>query len=113
MANFDENTWYQLNVAGSDQSMAGTGLYDQGKGAVFFAITNTSDGQQQWQLFPFNSSCYVLRTAESGQFGYLATGASTDESTPGETVPEVSAPCTLPKYSSEATLTFWSHRCAT
>ena len=69
--------------------MAGTGLYDAGKGAVFFANTNTSDPQQMWQLFPFNSTYYVLRTKESGQFGYMTAAVSTDANTPGNTVPTV------------------------
>ena len=93
MANFDTNTWYQLTVASATkQSMAGSGLYDHGKGSVFFTTTNISDTQQQWQLFPYNSTYYVLRTKASGQFGYMGVNVGTDESTPGNSVPSVHCP---------------------
>jgi hypothetical protein len=94
MANFDTTKWYQLELGGSgkSQSMSGTALFDAGKGAVFFENTNTTDPEQMWQLFPFNSTYYVLRTKASGQFGYMSASVGTDESTPGNTVPTVRFP---------------------
>ena len=91
MANFNTSAWYQLELGGSEksQSMVGTGLYDAGKGAVFFTGTNTSDPQQMWQIFPYNSTYYVLRTKASGQFGYMTAAVSSDSNTPGNTVPTV------------------------
>jgi hypothetical protein len=57
MANFDTNSWYQLTLGSSTaQSFTGTPLFDHGKGAVFFQTTNTTKKEQQWQIFPFNSS---------------------------------------------------------
>ncbi|TAQ87943.1 hypothetical protein B7494_g3734 [Chlorociboria aeruginascens] len=88
MANFDTNHWYQLSV-GDSNSMVGTGLYDAGRGAVFVKATNSSNPDEQWQLFPFNSSYYVLRTKESGAQSYLNTATETTETTPGSTVPNM------------------------
>ncbi|KAG0646395.1 hypothetical protein D0Z07_7648 [Hyphodiscus hymeniophilus] len=85
MANFDTNSWYHLGARKS--SLAGTGLYDHGKGAVFATGTNASDPQQLWQFFPYNSTYYVLRTKASGQFGYMSAAAGANETTPGDTVP--------------------------
>jgi hypothetical protein len=94
MANFNSSKWYQIQLGGSGQtqSLSGTGLYNAGKGAVFFEVTNTSDPQQMWQMYPFNSSYYVLRTSESGQYGYMTAkvGDESDGTNTGNTVPEVS-----------------------
>lgn len=89
MANFDSNRWYQLLVksASNVQSMDGSVLYDQGKGSVFFKITNTSQPEQKWQLYTYNSSFHVLRTKGSGPDGYMNVYASVNETTPGGTVP--------------------------
>lgn len=90
MANFDKNKWYQLNVGGgTTQSMAGSPLFDHGKGSVFFTFTNTSDPQQRWQLYSYNTTYYVLRSQASGPFGYMGVNVATDASTPGNTVPSV------------------------
>jgi hypothetical protein len=91
MANFDSNRWYQLLVksASNVQSMDGSVLYDNGEGAVFFQLTNTSDPEQQWQLYPYNSSFYVLRTQASGPDSAMTVFASDTETTPGGTVPSM------------------------
>ena len=111
MANFDTSRWYQLQLGGSgkSQSMSGTVLYDAGKGAVFFENTNTSDPEQMWQLFPYNSTYYVLRTKASGQYGYMSTSVSSDETTPGSTVPTVRQFLKTPIVTM---LIFVSDRCA-
>lgn len=92
MANFDSNRWYQLDVGPVEgQSMVGTTLFDeQLRGAVFFQVTNLTSPLQNWQVYPFNSSYYVLRTEASGPYGYLSVKASVDETTNGNTVPFIS-----------------------
>lgn len=41
---------------------------------------------EQWQIFPYNSSYFVLRTKESSSIGYLAVAVGTgDVPTPGNT----------------------------
>lgn len=93
MANFDTNRFYQLVIGKGEsggsggQSMVGTSLFTQGKGAVFFKITNTSDSEEHWQIFPFNSSAYILRTKASGSEGYLGVALKQNEDTPGKSVP--------------------------
>ena len=91
MANFNSNQWYQLNViaATSDLSMDGSILYDHGKGSVFFQNTNTTLPGQQWQIYTFNSSTYVLRTKDSGHDGYLGVAVTYNGTTAGNTVPEM------------------------
>src|SRR6266702_4241794 len=91
MANFNSNQWYQLNVksASTDLSMDGSILYDHGKGAVFFQDTNTTLPGQQWQIYAFNFSTHVLRTKESGHDGYLGVAVNYNETTAGNTVPEM------------------------
>ncbi|OCL13472.1 hypothetical protein AOQ84DRAFT_108680 [Glonium stellatum] len=91
MANFNSNQWYQLTAVSesTDLSMAGTILYDHGQGAVFFQVTNTTHPAQQWQIYPFNSSTYILRTKESGHDGYLCVAVYYNGTTPGYTVPQV------------------------
>jgi hypothetical protein len=89
MANFDTSSWYQITRESGDvQSMDGTPLFNAGlNGTVFFHITNTNSTEQQWQIFPYNSSYYVLRTHASGENGYLGAAYSVNETTPGQTVP--------------------------
>jgi hypothetical protein len=91
MANFDTTKWYQIIQTGSTaQSMDGSYLYNAGEsGATFFKITETTDPEVQWQLFPYNSTTYVLRTKASGEFGYMTAAVSEAEITPGGTVPQM------------------------
>jgi hypothetical protein len=90
MANFDPNQWYQLTVGNfPDFSMFGTSLYDHGVGAVFFTGTNLTIPTEKWQLFPYNSSVYMLRSQDSGHNGYLAAAYSANETTPGGTLPQM------------------------
>jgi len=91
MANFDANRWYQVLVkpAGNSQSLDGSVLFTQGQGTVFFKDTNTTDSQEQWQIFPYNSSYYVLITKASCAQGYLNTAIFVNETTLGGTVPDM------------------------
>jgi hypothetical protein len=94
MAIFDPNYWQKITNAGlqseADQSMAGTVLFDQGTGSVFFQDTNDTIMGQSWQIFPFNTSFYVLRTQKCGPNGFMNTRiapSNTQES--GFTVPHM------------------------
>ncbi|KAH6711355.1 hypothetical protein BKA61DRAFT_610824 [Leptodontidium sp. MPI-SDFR-AT-0119] len=92
MANFASDHWHQIYIGNSDgggQSLAGTSLYNNSlTGAVFFSETNTtSNAEQLWQLYPFNSTYYVLRSKSSGPLGYLTVKRAPEENTPGRTVP--------------------------
>jgi hypothetical protein len=91
MANFDINSWQQITISGSErQSLDGSVLYTEGQGSVFFQDTNVTRPEQQWQIYPFNSS-YVLRTQGSGPEGYMnvAAGVQDSSSTLGATVPDM------------------------
>jgi hypothetical protein len=89
MSNFDPNSWYRMYLQwNTAQSIAGTALYNQGSGAVFIQDTNITS-IEQWQIFPFNQTYYVLRTKGSGPTGYLHASFSVDETTPGLTVPDM------------------------
>ncbi|KAH7319390.1 hypothetical protein BKA65DRAFT_556812 [Rhexocercosporidium sp. MPI-PUGE-AT-0058] len=94
MANLASDHWHQIyigNSEGGGQSLAGTSLYNNSlSGAVFFSETNTtSNTEQLWQIYPFNSTYYVLRTKSSGPRGYLTVALSPEENTPGRTVPRM------------------------
>jgi hypothetical protein len=90
MANFDANHWYQIYLGESKvQSVAGSVLYDNNGGSVFFQDTNLTSTEQQWQVFPFNDTYYVLRTKGSSSRGYLHATLSVNETTPGHTVPDM------------------------
>jgi hypothetical protein len=90
MANFDKNSWYQVTVASHPgQDLDGTPVYDEGRGAVFFQITNTSLSQHQWQVFLYNTSNYVFRTKASGAGSFLSAAFAATEETPGKTIPQM------------------------
>ncbi|KAG4414319.1 hypothetical protein IFR04_012565 [Cadophora malorum] len=91
MANFASDHWHQIYIGDSPdggQSASGTSLYKNSlTGAIFFTETNTTKPQQLWQLYPFNSTYYALRSKDSGPTGYLTVNFQTQEDTPGKTVP--------------------------
>lgn len=91
MANFDRNTWYQI-LWTSSSSFQGNALNfntASTEGAVYCNTTDTSSASQQWQIFPYNSTYYILRTKASSALGYLVTYCAPSEPTPGSTVPAV------------------------
>ncbi|KAL2063362.1 hypothetical protein VTL71DRAFT_5167 [Oculimacula yallundae] len=95
MANLASDHWHQIYQGVDDspaQSLAGTSLFNNNlSGAVFFSQTNTSaNAEQLWQIFPYNSTYYVLRTKQSGPLGFLTVIYSPNEGTPGRTVPRMS-----------------------
>ncbi|RYP76000.1 hypothetical protein DL771_002072 [Monosporascus sp. 5C6A] len=79
MANFDSNRWYLITNADEGLSIVGTEtvLTDdttsvQPYGAVFLRLSNTSDIQQQWQIFRINDTI-VLRCRSCGPDAYMGT----------------------------------------
>ncbi|TAQ83157.1 hypothetical protein B7494_g8520 [Chlorociboria aeruginascens] len=57
---FDSNTYYAITSNKySTESLIGT------SGGVFISPTDPTDTNQQWQLFPFNSTVYIMRTVDS------------------------------------------------
>ncbi|KAK8209516.1 hypothetical protein IWZ01DRAFT_572611 [Phyllosticta capitalensis] len=75
-SNFDSNHWYQILTQNTSLAISGTafseGLYF---GSTYPEFSNRSDPSQQWQIYPYNSSFYVLRTRASGPDNYLRTMA--------------------------------------
>ncbi|KAK8241803.1 hypothetical protein HDK77DRAFT_510946 [Phyllosticta capitalensis] len=75
-SNFDSNHWYQILTQNTTLAISGTacweGLYF---GSAYPEFSNRSDPSQQWQIYPYNSSFYVLRTRASGPDNYLRTMA--------------------------------------
>ena len=90
MANLDPNQWYQVTVkSGTGVSMGGSSLFDHGLGTVYFIDTNTTLPTERWQFFPYNSTTYTIRCQDTGPDGYLGTAYSANETTPGQTRPEM------------------------
>ncbi|KAH6719364.1 hypothetical protein BKA61DRAFT_669692 [Leptodontidium sp. MPI-SDFR-AT-0119] len=90
MAIFDPNRWCQISVAGSflagNNLVGGELLSPEGTGgSVFMYVGKASFTDQQWQIFPYNSTNYVLRTHRSCPFGYLAVTYLATEPMPGYT----------------------------
>ncbi|KAH7052343.1 hypothetical protein B0J12DRAFT_571987, partial [Macrophomina phaseolina] len=44
-------------------------------GAVFLRISNSTDREQQWQVYPLNDTTLVLRTRAAGPSNYLGAAA--------------------------------------
>lgn len=94
MANFNSSSWYQITLGTTSTNpglgLVGTGLYGGGgTGAAFMTPANTSDPQQLWQLFPWNSTYYVLRSKAGGWGAYLGTKLSGLETATGSTAPDM------------------------
>ncbi|GME33325.1 hypothetical protein GTA08_BOTSDO07495 [Neofusicoccum parvum] len=80
MANFDQNKWYQISTPGGGLSFVGSpDVLKDGKttvqpyGAVFLRTSNSTDREQQWQIYPVNETTLVLRTRASGPSNYMGT----------------------------------------
>jgi hypothetical protein len=76
MMDFRTNSWYRLITAASidsQLSMAGTSTFiNDREGLVTFVTSNNDDHTQQWQIYPVDSSIFMLRTRASGPSAYLA-----------------------------------------
>lgn len=88
----DPNRWNRLKVKTSPgdlnyQLVTSTGLQGQQGSVLLQKATNSTFSSQQWQLFPFNTSHYVLHAANSGPFGILGLTLSNHEDTPGRILP--------------------------
>jgi hypothetical protein len=90
---FDTNQWYQITRnKKEDQSFVGTILYaeDHTEGSTFFQITNLTIREQLWQIYPFDSSHYVLRSQGSGPTSFLHSRFVPDlNRLPGDTFPDM------------------------
>ncbi|KAF2497516.1 hypothetical protein BU16DRAFT_316254 [Lophium mytilinum] len=92
MATFDPNQWYRVTTGidvNPGLAMDGTSLYHAGRGSVLFKLTDTTDSEEQWQIFPVNDSTYILRTKASGPGGFLGASYSANETEPGNTRPRM------------------------
>jgi hypothetical protein len=87
--NLDANQWYYIYVGMSDKdALWGTNLYNQGKeGAIFLNYTQTSASTMRWQIYPINSTTYVLRSKEGGANAFVGTHYVAAEETEGHTRP--------------------------
>ncbi|KAI2618283.1 hypothetical protein GGS26DRAFT_595955 [Hypomontagnella submonticulosa] len=101
MANFLKNRWYRISNEDGGLSFVGTQtvLTDQTTsiqpfGAVFLRLTNASDPEQQWQVFPVNSTYVAFRCRSSGPDAYMGTTTdfknSADAPVAGNTKPIMS-----------------------
>lgn len=93
MANFDSNQWYHLYVnENKNQALVGASLSAQSngtRGSAFFQAANLTQPNQRWQFYAVNSTFYVLRTSKGGPDAFLSTKFEEDESTPGQTQPQM------------------------
>jgi hypothetical protein len=95
MANFDSSSWYSVTIKanGLDSpvtSLATSDTTNNGTGSVFFQVTDTSKANQRWQLFNAKDDSYILRSGNSGPWGYMvavASNAKSSNANSGNTVP--------------------------
>ncbi|CZR52321.1 uncharacterized protein PAC_02198 [Phialocephala subalpina] len=67
-----EKNWYQISVLAKDNyTMLGQRLGSDGSGAVWFSPTDETSEEQQWQIYLYNTTYYVFRTAGCGPSGYM------------------------------------------
>ncbi|KAB2572674.1 hypothetical protein BFW01_g10282 [Lasiodiplodia theobromae] len=86
MANFDDSKWYQISTPGDVLSFVGTPANTkdnttsvQPYGPVFLRISNSTDREQQWQIYNVNSTTVVMRTRASGPDNYLSAAVAQDD----------------------------------
>lgn len=95
MANFDSTQWYQITLKSYGLtkpvlSLASNDQATNGSSSVFFQTSNTTKPNQKWQLFPAKNNAYIMRTQESGPYGYLTASAEagkTATANTGNTIP--------------------------
>lgn len=87
----DTNQWYYIYVGNSDaNALSGTNLYNQGtSGAIFLNTTQTSLNTMRWQIYPINSTTYVIRSKEGGANAFIGTHYVAAEETDGHTRPRM------------------------
>lgn len=87
----DSNQWYYIYVGNSDaNALWGTNLYNQGtSGAIFLNATQTSLNTMRWQMYPINSTTYVIRSKEGGANAFVGTHYVPAEESEGHTRPRM------------------------
>jgi hypothetical protein len=89
--NLDTSQWYHMYLNDNKKSsFIGTNLYTNSGtiGAVFFNNTvDLSAPRQRWQIYPINSTTFVLRSGEGGANAFLGTHFVANEETEGHTRP--------------------------
>ena len=77
----DTNQWYTMYINNNnDSSLRGSKPQIRGgtTGATCFIKTNPNGAAQRWQIFPINSTTFVLRTQEGGANAFIGTRAADD-----------------------------------
>lgn len=88
----DANQWYYVYAGNSEaNALWGTSLYsDKGTaGAIFLNTTQTSLDTMRWQIYPVNSTTYVLRCKEGGANAFVGTHYVPAEESDGHTRPRM------------------------
>ena len=88
----DTNQWYYIYVGNSDaNALWVTNLYNnQGtSGAIFLNTTQTSLNTMRWQIYPINSTTYVIRSKEGGANAFVGTHYVPAEESEGRTRPRM------------------------
>ncbi|KAF3036798.1 hypothetical protein E8E12_004819 [Didymella heteroderae] len=88
----DTDQWYYIYVGNSDaNALWGTNLYNnQGtSGAIFLNTTQTSLNTMRWQIYPINSTAYVIRSKEGGANAFVGTHYVPAEESEGHTRPRM------------------------
>lgn len=72
----DPNAWYSLSIASDPSSLLmSTNLFSRSgtAGATFFAAAAPDNATQRWQVFPLNTTTFVLRTQEGGANAFIGS----------------------------------------
>jgi hypothetical protein len=76
----DPNHWQEIYPVSYDGiDLVGTGLFNStimpnfNTGSTFLQPPSDGSLKHQWQIFPLNSTIYVLRTKDSGPKGFMNT----------------------------------------
>ncbi|KAJ4313079.1 hypothetical protein N0V94_007113 [Neodidymelliopsis sp. IMI 364377] len=91
--NLDTNQWYHMYLNDNKKSsFIGSGLFTKSgtSGTVFFNDTvDLTAPRQRWQIYPINSTTFVLRTGEGGANAFLGTHLVAGEETQGGSRPRM------------------------
>ena len=88
MANFANDHWYQITLKqfGLEKpllSLATANTTNNGTSPVFMQLTNTSMPNQRWQIWHAQNDSYVLRSGNSGPWGYMVSIANRSDTAGG------------------------------
>lgn len=84
MANFANDHWYQITLQqfGLEKpllSLATANTTNNGSSPVFMQLTNTSMPNQRWQIWHAANDSYILRSGNSGPWGYMVAIANASD----------------------------------